>query len=110
MAAGEVGDGGSGTGPVRARSSRPRRASPGRGRSGRRATRAEEILKGQRPTHDLFGQAIDAELEAADPVEGTEFKIPMARGAVTTALGELCRIPAHPDAKATDAPTEGDDD
>lgn len=54
-----------------------------------RAHRAEAELRGARPSAEAFRRAADAELDAATPVEGTEFKVPMARGALTTVLGEL---------------------
>ncbi|WP_131103695.1 FAD binding domain-containing protein [Ornithinimicrobium sufpigmenti] len=54
-----------------------------------RAHRAEEVLRGARATPQTLRRAADAELEAAQPVEGNEFKVPMTRGAITTVLAEL---------------------
>lgn len=54
-----------------------------------RARRAEAELRGARPSPETFRRAADAELEAATPLEGNEFKVPMTRGAIMTVLGEL---------------------
>lgn len=54
-----------------------------------RARRAEAELRGARPAPQTFRRAADAELEAAAPLEGNEFKVPMTRGAIMTVLGEL---------------------
>lgn len=54
-----------------------------------RAHRAEAMLRGAEPTLEAFRRAADAELEAAEPVEGNAFKVQMARGAITTVLAEL---------------------
>lgn len=54
-----------------------------------RAHRAEAELRGARPSPEIFRRAAEAELEAAVPLEGNEFKVPMTRGAIITALGEL---------------------
>lgn len=54
-----------------------------------RARTVEAELRGARPTPENFHSAAEAELEAATPLEGNEFKIPMARGAITAVLGEL---------------------
>ena len=54
-----------------------------------RARRAEAELRGARPSPETFRRAADAELEAAAPLEGNEFKVPMTRGAIMTVLGEL---------------------
>jgi xanthine dehydrogenase YagS FAD-binding subunit len=54
-----------------------------------RATRAEEVLRGSPATGDTFGAAADAELQAAEPLAGNGFKVPMARGAIVAVLREL---------------------
>ncbi|GAA1865573.1 FAD binding domain-containing protein [Brevibacterium marinum] len=65
-----------------------------------RAHRAEAVLRGAEATRETFQRAADAELEAAEPLEGNAFKIPMARGAITTVLAELT------DASAAEPDTE----
>jgi len=57
-----------------------------------RARAAEDALLGARPTRDAFAAAADLELVAAEPVEGNEFKVPMARGAIVAALGGLTEV------------------
>lgn len=54
-----------------------------------RASRAEAVLHGVEPGRDTFRRAADAELEAADPLDGNGFKVSMAQGAITTVLEEL---------------------
>jgi xanthine dehydrogenase YagS FAD-binding subunit len=58
-----------------------------------RATRAEEMLRGQPPTVDLFRQAAEAELENATPQPGIDngnaFKIPLAIRAIVATLNSL---------------------
>jgi len=54
-----------------------------------RATRAEEVLRGSPATEDTFRAAADAELQAAEPLAGNGFKVPMARGAIVAVLREL---------------------
>ncbi|GAA2785388.1 xanthine dehydrogenase family protein subunit M [Saccharopolyspora taberi] len=54
-----------------------------------RATRAERSLLGGPATRDGFGRAADAELEAAEPLSGNGFKIPMARAALVSVLAGL---------------------
>jgi xanthine dehydrogenase YagS FAD-binding subunit len=54
-----------------------------------RAHRAEEVLRGAPATAQTFGRAADAELAAAEPVPGNEFKVAMARGAITSVLAGL---------------------
>lgn len=54
-----------------------------------RAHRVEAELRGATPSGDAFRRAADAELDAATPVEGNEFKVPMVRGTIMTVLGEL---------------------
>lgn len=57
-----------------------------------RAHRAEEVLRGAPATMATFRRAADAELGSAEPVEGTEFKVPMTRGAIITVLAELTGV------------------
>ena len=57
-----------------------------------RAERAEAVLRGTEPSLEAFARAADAELQAAEPVEGNAFKIQMARGAITTVLAELTDV------------------
>lgn len=54
-----------------------------------RARAAEAVLRGAEPNEETFLQAADAELAAAEPLEGNRFKVQMARGAITTVLTEL---------------------
>jgi xanthine dehydrogenase YagS FAD-binding subunit len=54
-----------------------------------RAHAAEERLRGHRVTEETFRAAADAELEAADPVPGNGFKVPMARNTMVSVLREL---------------------
>jgi xanthine dehydrogenase YagS FAD-binding subunit len=58
-----------------------------------RAVVAEEALRGQQPTDDVVRAAADAELDAADPLEGIPsgngFKIPMARNTLLAAVRDL---------------------
>lgn len=54
-----------------------------------RAHRAEEVLTGAPPTDDTFGAAADAELSAADPQPGNEFKVALARRTLIAELRAL---------------------
>ncbi|MDT7803160.1 MAG: xanthine dehydrogenase YagS FAD-binding subunit [Actinomycetota bacterium] len=58
-----------------------------------RAQRAEEVLRGQRPSPEVFRAAADAELRDARPLEGTDggnaFKIPLTRRTLTAVLRDL---------------------
>ena len=54
-----------------------------------RARAAEAVLRGAEPNEETFLQAADAELAAAEPLDGNRFKVQMARGAITTVLTEL---------------------
>ncbi len=62
-----------------------------------RAVVAEEALRGQQPTDDAVLAAADAELDAADPLEGIPsgngFKIPMARNTLLAAVRDLTAGP-----------------
>lgn len=57
-----------------------------------RAHRAEELLAGAPATRETFRRAAAAELEQARPVEGNEFKIPMAQGVMVSVLAELAGL------------------
>ena len=66
-----------------------------------RASRAEELLRGQEVDLDLLRRGADAELEQAEPLDGNATKIAMARGALVTALAEITGLdvgdePARP--------------
>ncbi|MCC5582003.1 xanthine dehydrogenase family protein subunit M [Microtetraspora sp. AC03309] len=54
-----------------------------------RAVLAEEELRGGPATEDAFRRAADAELAAARPLPGNEFKVPMARNTVVATLRDL---------------------
>lgn len=69
-----------------------------------RAGAAEAVLRGAEPNQETFLRAAEAELEAAEPVEGNRFKVAMARGAITTVLTELTGAPeTEPDENLEDA-------
>ncbi|MGO3211399.1 MAG: FAD binding domain-containing protein [Brachybacterium sp.] len=57
-----------------------------------RARRAEELLAGAPATRETFRRAAAAELEQARPVEGNEFKIPMAQGVMVSVLAQLAGL------------------
>lgn len=57
-----------------------------------RAHRAEELLAGAPATRETFRRAAAAELEHARPVEGNEFKIPMAQGVMVSVLAEIAGL------------------
>ena len=52
----------------------------------------EELLAGAPATRETFRRAAAAELEHARPVEGNEFKIPMAQGVMVSVLAELAGL------------------
>ncbi|MFZ3454765.1 FAD binding domain-containing protein [Arthrobacter sp. 7Tela_A1] len=54
-----------------------------------RARAAEEVLAGAVPGDDVFRQAADAELAAAEPLSGNAFKIPMLRNTLVSVLRGL---------------------
>jgi xanthine dehydrogenase YagS FAD-binding subunit len=54
-----------------------------------RATRAEAELRGARPSTAAFRRAADAELAAAQPVSGNEFKLELARRTIVAVLEDL---------------------
>ena len=54
-----------------------------------RATVAEGLLRGGPATEDAFRAAAAAELEAARPLPGNRFKVPLARNTITATLRDL---------------------
>ncbi|BAH48498.1 FAD binding domain-containing protein [Rhodococcus opacus] len=54
-----------------------------------RATRAEEVLLGSPPTENTFTAAAEAELAAAQPLPGTEFKVVLTRRVLVSVLRSL---------------------
>ncbi|MGW9265973.1 FAD binding domain-containing protein [Gordonia terrae] len=54
-----------------------------------RAERAESVVRGQRPSTELFAAAADAELGDARGLGGNEFKVPLARRTLVATLREL---------------------
>ncbi|MGW6033626.1 FAD binding domain-containing protein [Gordonia terrae] len=54
-----------------------------------RAERAESVMRGQRPSTELFAAAADAELGDARGLDGNEFKVPLARRTLVATLREL---------------------
>ncbi|MBA0053967.1 xanthine dehydrogenase family protein subunit M [Streptomyces sp. AJS327] len=54
-----------------------------------RAVRAEASLLGAPASEESFRDAAEAELDAAEPLPGNEFKVPMARRTLTALLREL---------------------
>ncbi|WP_210603102.1 FAD binding domain-containing protein [Brevibacterium oceani] len=58
-----------------------------------RARAAEAVLRGAEPNQETFLAAADAELEAAEPLDGNRFKVRMTRGAISTVLAELTGVP-----------------
>jgi xanthine dehydrogenase YagS FAD-binding subunit len=56
-----------------------------------RARRAEELLLGAPAEEDVFRQAIEAELDRAEPLPDNGFKVPLVRNAVVSALRDLSR-------------------
>ncbi|RZL82789.1 MAG: xanthine dehydrogenase family protein subunit M [Rhodococcus sp. (in: high G+C Gram-positive bacteria)] len=54
-----------------------------------RATRAEEVLVGATPTDDTFAEAAAAELAAAQPLPGNEFKVALTRRVLVSVLRSL---------------------
>lgn len=51
-----------------------------------RATRAEDVLRDAPATTDTFTRAAQAELDAAQPLEGNEFKVALAQRTLLSAL------------------------
>lgn len=58
-----------------------------------RAGAAEDALRGAPATAESFRRAADAELEAADPLPGNEFKVPLVRNMITGVLSDLAGVP-----------------
>jgi xanthine dehydrogenase YagS FAD-binding subunit len=54
-----------------------------------RARTAEGALPGGPATEEMFGQAADAELAAAQPLPGNAFKVPLARNVIVRTLLDL---------------------
>lgn len=54
-----------------------------------RARAAEQVLVGVQPTEDVFTAAADAELAAAEPLPGNEFKVELTRRTLTAQLRML---------------------
>ena len=54
-----------------------------------RARAAEDRLRGHRAPEETFRAAAEAELEAANPLPGNGFKVPMARNTIVSVLREL---------------------
>ncbi|MEV4733682.1 xanthine dehydrogenase family protein subunit M [Saccharopolyspora sp. NPDC049426] len=57
-----------------------------------RATHAEQVLRGVPATAEHFRRAADAELEAADPLPGNDFKVDLVRNMITGALADLAGV------------------
>ncbi|MFF5506186.1 FAD binding domain-containing protein [Streptomyces roseolus] len=54
-----------------------------------RAHTAEEVLRGAPAVEETFARAVDAELEAAQPLRDNGFKVPLARGLAVRVLTDL---------------------
>lgn len=54
-----------------------------------RATIAEQRLRGAPVTEETFRAAAEAELDAAEPLAGNAFKVPMARNTIVATLREV---------------------
>jgi xanthine dehydrogenase YagS FAD-binding subunit len=54
-----------------------------------RARRAEDVLTGAPATEDTFAAAADAELSAAEPQPGNEFKVALTRRTLIAELRAL---------------------
>jgi xanthine dehydrogenase YagS FAD-binding subunit len=54
-----------------------------------RASRAEEVLRGQVPNRERFREAADAELSAVKSFDGNGFKTELAKRTIVAVLGEL---------------------
>jgi len=61
-----------------------------------RAERAEAVLRGNRPSAELFAAAADAELADARPLDGNAFKIPLLRRTLASVLRDLCQTAEQP--------------
>ncbi|UFQ19790.1 MULTISPECIES: FAD binding domain-containing protein [Streptomyces] len=58
-----------------------------------RARRAERALVGGAPTDEAFRQAVESELDAAEPLRDNAFKVPLARNLACDVLGRLAGRP-----------------
>lgn len=56
-----------------------------------RAWKAEQVLRGQAVSEELFRRAADAELADARPLLGNAFKVPLARNALVRTLLDLTK-------------------
>jgi xanthine dehydrogenase YagS FAD-binding subunit len=56
-----------------------------------RATRAEELLRGQPASEEAFRAAADAELAEAQPLRDNAFKVPLGARTIVAVLSELAR-------------------
>ncbi|MFB6820170.1 FAD binding domain-containing protein [Streptomyces virginiae] len=65
-----------------------------------RASAAEERLLGAAPTASAVREAVEAELEAAEPLRDNAFKIPLARNLACEVLDSLCGSPPSPGARS----------
>jgi xanthine dehydrogenase YagS FAD-binding subunit len=54
-----------------------------------RARTAEEVLRGRPATLDMFRDAADAELGAAQPLPGNAYKVPLVRDLIVSVLSDL---------------------
>ena len=54
-----------------------------------RAERAEAVLRGREPTPEAFAEAVEAELEQAQPLRDNAFKVQLARNVIVRTLAEL---------------------
>lgn len=50
-------------------------------------------MRGAEPTEEAFRQAADAELAAAQPLPGNQFKVPLARNLIVGVLSDLSGVP-----------------
>ena len=57
-----------------------------------RATRAEAVLRGQRPSAETFARAVDAELAHARPLKDNAYKVPLVGRLVTRVLSDLTGV------------------
>jgi CO/xanthine dehydrogenase FAD-binding subunit len=57
-----------------------------------RATEAETVLRGARPSMAVFREAADAALVGAWPVPGTEFKIELAKRTLVRQLSTVSEV------------------
>ncbi|MFI1943187.1 FAD binding domain-containing protein [Streptomyces virginiae] len=65
-----------------------------------RATAAEERLLGAAPTESAVREAVEAELEAAEPLRDNAFKVPLARNLACEVLASLSGSPLSPGSRS----------